>query len=168
MKQETGFTLVELMIALSIIAILSMLSAPLMQDMIPKQRLIGKANNVVGFIQQGRIHAVGKKAVLLCAYPGDCSTFTQATGLSLIEDNNDNRVFDEGDKLVAKLTLPKGSVIHWKSFRRKPWLKFSPSAISYYQNGTLQLCAQKFSIRVIVTRIGRPRVSPEGVEEKNC
>lgn len=168
MKRETGVTLIETMIAALIAAIISMMSMPLMRDFIPRQALVGRANNIVGMIHRGRDHAIGKKAVLLCAHPGDCSSFRQSNALALIEDNNDNRILDQGDRIIDTLQLPENMTVEWRSFRNKPWLKFSPTAISYYQNGSLRLCSGHLGLRVIVTRIGRPRVDQQGISTDQC
>lgn len=59
-----GFTLIELMVAVAIVAILAQLAAPAMQDLIDRRRLIGAAEAVYSLVQAGRSEAVKQSAAL--------------------------------------------------------------------------------------------------------
>lgn len=55
---QGGFTLVEMMIAVAIIAILAVIAAPAFQDMIVQSRLSAQTNDLVGAIQAARGEAI--------------------------------------------------------------------------------------------------------------
>ena len=86
----------------------------------------------------------------------------------LIKDRNNNQRYDHSDRILFRQTLPSGMTASWHSFRNKPWLKFTNRATSYYQNGHFELCYGRMAIRVIMTRIGRPRVERGGIRKDGC
>lgn len=57
-KRQTGFTIVELMVALSIIAILSAIGGPSFVRMINSSRLAGQSNELLTLIQYARGEAI--------------------------------------------------------------------------------------------------------------
>lgn len=170
MQAYRGFTLVEMLAVLAISAILLAGASAWWQDMIPRQHLIARANALVGLVYLARERASEGYPVLVCATDGvsACTAFRDAQRLAIIEDRNANDRFDENDVLVREMSLPPGMTSSWRSFRNKPWLKFNYRARSYYQNGHFLLCYRDQGIKVIVTRIGRPRVQKGGTKKMPC
>lgn len=165
---QRGVTLQELLVVISIVVTLAIASTTLFRDFIPRQSLIGRANNLVGLIYHAREQAVGSGPVLLCAMDTLCDDFDHANGLILISDDNDNFSKDSNEKILREFRLPDGMTMQWRSFRGKPWLRFDSDARSWYQNGHYLLCMKNYGLKVIVTRIGRPRVAKGGVSTTLC
>ena len=163
-----GFTLVELLVTILVVSILATTAAPLFAKAIARQSLIARANNLVGFIYMAREKASEGNPVMLCALDQACAQFADTRHLALVEDRNHNERFDDADEILAELVLPEAMQVSWRSFRRKPWLRFTHQARSHYQNGHFLLCQEAMGIKVIITRIGRPRVEKGGVKEALC
>lgn len=163
-----GFTLLELLVTILVISILATSAVPLFANAVARQSLIARANNLVGFIYLAREKASKGNPVMLCALDQACTQFANTRHLALIEDRNQNERFDNDDAVLAELVLPEAMHASWRSFRRKPWLRFTHQARSHYQNGHFLLCQEGMGIKVIITRIGRPRVEKGGVKETLC
>tara|TARA_R110002073_G_scaffold336542_1_gene534902 strand:+ start:9465 stop:9896 length:432 start_codon:yes stop_codon:yes gene_type:complete len=140
----------------------------MLRDFLPKQKLISRANNLIGLIYLAREQAAGNAPTLLCAIDSDCNEFTVAAGLELIRDSNGNFSKDGNEEVLREFRLPEGMTIEWRSFRKKPWLRFDSDARAWYQNGHYLLCMNNYGLKVIVTRIGRPRVAKGGVSATLC
>ncbi len=166
--QQSGTTLLEMLCVLVIITALMFAANVFGSQFVPRQRLIAAANNLVGVIHAGRSVAVSGAPTLLCALETECDSFVDAPGVYVLADSNNNGRRDPGEKIIAELRLPEGMTVGWRSFRNKPWLRFSPGKISWYQNGNLRLCVREFNLKVIVTRIGKPRVDRAGVQPVSC
>lgn len=70
MKRTGGFTLIELMITLMVVAILAMLAAPSFTLMVEKSRLKGAADDVVTLLQTARLEAVKRHRSVNVAFGG--------------------------------------------------------------------------------------------------
>lgn len=90
-KNESGFTMVELMITLSIAAILLGVAVPSFMDSIRKNRLITQTNDIVGTLSLARMEAIKRgRLVYVCAKSDDstCSGSTNwANGWLMFLDN---------------------------------------------------------------------------------
>ncbi|GAB1261381.1 GspH/FimT family pseudopilin [Aurantivibrio plasticivorans] len=68
MKKISGFTIIELMIALSVIAVAITIGVPSMTTLIQNNRQVSSVNQLVGFISLARSEAVSlSSAVSMCA-----------------------------------------------------------------------------------------------------
>ena len=76
-KKNTGFTLIELMVAIAIISIVSIIAVPRFNDMIPRYRLKAAARNLQANMQKAKVRAIKEKNFKLattCQWKGVCLT----------------------------------------------------------------------------------------------
>lgn len=80
-----GFTLMEMLIAMLILAIIITLAVPSLSGFTANQRLIGAAEQVYAHLQQGRSEAVGRNRPVMVNFAVD-GTATWAYGMSSAND----------------------------------------------------------------------------------
>ncbi|GAB4392399.1 MAG: GspH/FimT family pseudopilin [Gammaproteobacteria bacterium] len=113
-----GFTLIELMITLSIAAILLVLAAPSFETIIQNNRAVTLTNNFVTSLQLARGEAIKRgQTVSVCA----ASTTTQtACGnathwnngwIVFVDDNNDGVIANTADRLYLQQAPAAGTTI---------------------------------------------------------
>lgn len=67
----TGFTLIELMVVVAVIAIFATLAAPNMADFIDRRRVSGAAEAVYSLLQKGRTEAIKQSADVVASVDTD-------------------------------------------------------------------------------------------------
>ncbi|MEH6473795.1 MAG: GspH/FimT family pseudopilin [Halopseudomonas sp.] len=105
MRKNSGFTLIELMITLSLVAILVGLVAPGFTTFIQSNRLSGQINTLIGTIHLARAEAANRRMVVtLCASDNgaNCNTTSWEKGWILFSDDSINAEIDtsDGDELL--------------------------------------------------------------------
>lgn len=108
MQRESGFSLVELMIVIAIIAILIVLGMPTYQNITNSYRMASEVNSLLGDLQYARAEALREgQYVTVCAanaaYSGCSGSTSWATGWIVFPNN-----------LTGTLTGPAtaGSILH--------------------------------------------------------
>jgi len=97
MKTHSGFTLVELVIVITIAAILTVMAAPSFRSMIQNNRATTQANELLGSLNLARSEAIRRGvSVSLCARAGNaCSgAASWVTGWLMFVDPNGDGVLD--------------------------------------------------------------------------
>lgn len=102
-RHSAGFTLVELMIVVAILAIIAAIAAPSFRTMIQNNRLTAAVNDVAGALQYARSEAVRRgRDVQVSALDSDISN-----GLRIWFDIDDDGTYDNGEELrVVNLSIP--------------------------------------------------------------
>lgn len=166
-KRMVGLTLPELLVALSIVAVVAAWTAPGMRALLTSQTLVSRSNQLVALIHSARARAVAAAPVLICSRAEHCETFHEPSdALLLVRDLNDNRRLDEEDEVELGVELPDGMTVMWRSFRGKPWLRINRRGVAFYQNGHFLLCYGGKGRKVIVNYQALPRIEP--VPENSC
>ena len=62
MKKQTGFTIIELMITLALVAILAGFALPALQDLVTNNRATAQANNFLAALTLARSEAIKRRA----------------------------------------------------------------------------------------------------------
>lgn len=168
-----GFSLVEMMIALSIATILLMVGVPGFQALIRNQRLNTSVNGFVGAIHMARSEAI-RRGTRVDLVPLDGKDW--ATGWIVFVDKNDNQQADPGETVI----LQQDAVAHGMAIKSvltdssKPYLAYNGSGRTRTNasSQTPQLGTVSFTLDEGVRRIklnfsGRARAcNPE--KDRTC
>lgn len=95
-KQNSGFTLVELMITVALVGVIAALAVPSFATMIANNRLATASNDVVGVLNYARSEAV-KRGRSVIVDPTDGSDW--ANGMSVWIDRNANGSMQDSEEL---------------------------------------------------------------------
>ena len=175
MRKTKGFTLIECLIAIAIIALTIGLGISGLQQFLVKQRVNAYAGDLLQSIHTARQQAILKRSpVTLCASINgqDCSD-DWAKGHLIFLDHNGNRIRDSDEQILNHVYGSRGGEsVSWKSFKVASTLQFLPTGITNHQNGTFTVCGlhtNKLARAVIITKMGRPRMSKDengdGIDE---
>jgi len=174
-NNKSGFTLVELMLVISILGIIMSLSIPSFGGMIKRQKTIGEVNNLISLIYLTRSEAIKRnRVVTLCR-----STDAQACGSDwndgwlMFVDDNRNGTKDPDEKIIRSGRPGNGYHISFSAFGSNRYMRFSPLGITLSQNGTFTLCPadkdEHYARAVIVSKTARARLSKDldgdGIDE---
>jgi len=161
MGAQRGFTLLELMIVVTLLAIVSSIGVPMLRDVILNNRQVATVNELVTAMQMARSEAITRNigwpaAVSICGSntrtncAGDWSD-----GWIVFVDNNGNGGFDAGDEVI-------------RAFEAAAALDIFGGAVSYRRNGRVddprdfQVCDSRGGSKARVIQLGlsgRPSVS---------
>lgn len=140
---QFGFTIIEMMVAVLVLAILLGLAVPNMRDMVIRNRVSTQANSIVGALQFARSEAIKRGAPVTVA-SGSGNTNWQTSGWVVgVDLNNDGDINDVVNGVSEKL-------------RQEPTiagntnLTGTAASVLYYPNGsaanfTLTLCTTDVS-----------------------
>lgn len=154
-----GLTLIELLITLSIAAILLAVAVPNYISFVQNSRLVTQANDMVTMLNYARSEAVKRnQRITVCSRTDDttCSgTTTWENGLLVFADNNGDGTIDGGeDVLQVRQALEGGNTLRAGTRVR---VTYQSNGFSSGFNDTFRLCDVRgtASARAIV-------VSPQG------
>lgn len=170
MYRVKGFTLIELIITLSVIVILTTVAIPSFQWMIRTNRLAAASNHMVAMLALTRSEAIKRGTrVTLCK----SATGTQCTtdgGYEqrwiVFQDSNSNATVDSGESIIQVFdgeqfrglamtgNMPVSSYVSYTSMGN------TERSSGAFQAGTLTFCAAPEARRLILSRTGRLRVEP--------
>lgn len=164
MRKDCGFTLIEILVTISIAAILVTIGIPSMIEFMETNRRAAAANTLVAEMQRGRsTAATGGVAVTLC-HSGNatgCSGEADpdwAEGWILFTDEDGDSVFDAGDEVLSAARRRDGVTMpsNRSSFTFAPGFQQSATTL-----GTVAVCVNKENGDarwIVVSAIGRPRL----------
>jgi type IV fimbrial biogenesis protein FimT len=168
--KQSGATLMELLVVLSIAAILVSTAIPGFSALIRSTRLSGATNDFIASLHLARSEAIKRNArTVLC--PSATGAACAASGgwhqgWLMFHDANNNAVLDAGEAVIlARQALPAGfsltgntSVSKYISFVSTGAAKLVNGG---FQAGTLTLCNEsetaEMARQVILSSTGRPR-----------
>lgn len=154
----SGVTLIELCVALTVVAVLTTLAAPGFRTALRTSAMRSAAYDLMGDLQQTRGLAIleGRSAVLCVAGAAGCGTSPAAGWLAFVELAGISRP-------VANRVLPEGLEIRASRAR----VTFRPNALAA-DAGTLTICDRTGIARprsIVISRTGRPRFGTPATEE---
>ena len=176
-----GFTLVELGVTLTVLAILVGLAVPSFANMTQRNRLTAAANELVAALQTARVEAVSRgQSVALC--PSNAAA-QQCVGsdwsrLIVFIDADRNGVVEAPDDEVLRSVVIDGAGLHVNASPAvggKP-IRFAPDGLVRVETGraaSLQVCSDRLTpesnnaraIRIAVSRVAVEQLAAADCEE---
>ena len=117
-RTQLGFTLIELMVTVSIVAILATVAAPNFRTFVLNNRISSTSQELLRTLQSARGEATKRqKNIVVClatsldTTPSCVTNSTTPTGWILFEDGNSNWVYDDGtSSLLQKHSLSSSKI----------------------------------------------------------
>jgi type IV fimbrial biogenesis protein FimT len=110
MQKASGFTLMELMIVIAIVAVISAISIPYLIGWFPQYRLSTATRDMVSTFQMARLKAIKTNADIVVAINLATDSYT------VFQDDSLNWVLDGAERQFTTRTLPPGIDITAASF----------------------------------------------------
>ena len=112
MKEFTGFTLIELMIAISILALILVVGVPSFRVTIQNNRVITNANELISAVMIARNEAIKRGVNVQIMSNSGNSNWT--TGWTIITDDNNDGVFNSSPA-VSTCIPPADCLVHTRT-----------------------------------------------------
>lgn len=163
MRRDAGFTLVEMAVSLSIMAILAGIALPSMASFIEHQRTSAAINSLLTHMALARVAAIthNRRAVLCPSMDGSqCVVGTDwSGGWMLFMDDDGNRKPDASEEIMRMDLEPTSRHLRVVSTTGRQQLRYLPDGRSAGTNLTISICNHKSELlgAVIVNNMGRPR-----------
>ncbi len=158
-----GFTLLELLITLTVLAALTIFGGAELPDLIGNRALRSEVNTLARHLRYGRFSALQHGApVTLCALgpKGRCENAWNGP-LSLFIDHPPKglRQGPEDRLLRRSPGASRGVGRQWRAFGSRRYLRWRPDGRTDGQNGRFTLSHGELSYELVITQAGRLRQS---------
>ncbi len=158
-----GFTLLELLITLTVLAALTVFGGAQLPDLISNRALRSDVNALARHLRYGRFSALQHGApVTLCALnpKGRCENAWDGP-LSLFIDHPPKGLRQGPEDRLLRLgpRAPRGVARHWRAFGSRRYLRWRPDGRTDGQNGRFTLSQGELSYELVITQAGRLRQS---------
>jgi len=111
--RQAGFTVVELMIVIVVIAILSAIAVPNIISWLPNYRAKAAARDLVSNFQKAKMEAVKRNTdVVITFTTGTYTPSGQVGSYQVFVDDDSDGTFDAGERVLAQVTMPKNVSLH--------------------------------------------------------
>ena len=163
---SAGFSLVELLITIAILAILTSVAAPSFSSLVSENRVANASNELLGGLLLTRSEALKRRSrVTMCA-SGDASDCTPEAGWQagwiVFEDADQNGKRDVGEVLIRS-AAPRQTISITGNAPVSKYVSYvatgRPQLLSgALQMGTISICEAPFGRQLIINHAGRPRL----------
>jgi type IV fimbrial biogenesis protein FimT len=164
-----GFTLLEALVVLAVLAVLTGMAAPAMTGLRQQHRLQAQAEDLLGSLMLARSQALRQQQrVTVCARALDercASPGVWSQGWLVFVDGNANAQLDAQETVLQKHdALPQGWQLEGNSWVSR-YVSYGPDGRSQmitggFQSGTLTLCSPAASQawQLVLNALGKPRL----------
>ncbi|RMQ41284.1 Type IV pilus bioproteinsis protein [Pseudomonas cichorii] len=164
--KHAGFTLVELLIVVALVAILANVASPALGELIDANRRLAAAQELASGIRSARVAAITRNQVVtIHAIEGDWSN-----GWRIISDLKGNGPDDSDTVLVERAIDGKTRIVG--NSKVAEHISFTGlGGLRKTANGTLNICARTEPVshyRVIVAITGRVRIDDDKITTDIC
>lgn len=163
-----GRTLLELMYALAIVAILLSVALPNFRDMTDRNARTQSVNQMVSLLHHIRSQAVFARGIVtLCPGTTQCVGSQHWQGdLLLFLDHNGNGLLDGQDRLLHQAKVATNHSWRWN--RSNGYIQYEPDGTTRALNGTLTLCrGNEPQHQLVIALSGRVR-QQRPVQDVGC
>lgn len=146
-----GFTLVELMMTLAVLAILLGIAVPGFQSTFASNRLITTTNDLVSAVQLIRMEAIRKNhRVSLCRSDDGAScgtgTGTWTNGWVIFDDPDHDATVDTGEAVLRRATSTPSGITIAGNGQVADYVSYAPDSAAKlttgaFQTGTIRVCS---------------------------
>lgn len=163
---QKGLSLLELLITLTLSAVLLRMALPGFQDLLAAQRASAASNSVIAAVAMARSAAmIYRQNIVICPRDpaGGCGKKSHwSNGAIVFADADNDRRYDHGEARYGGLpAVESGATMVWRSFRNRSYLLFRPNGITDWQNGHFQYCPAdgnpRHARQIIINAAGRTR-----------
>jgi type IV fimbrial biogenesis protein FimT len=169
-KISNGFTLLELLITLSIAAILLAATAPAFNDLITQNRVDSAADTLMRAVHLARTESIkrGSRVITCLSRGGNTCDTTNADSVLIFSDSDRTGSPKNASDLIKTFQVDTTSV---NITYNRPFLAYNAMGLASGTNGTFTVCgASGKGDFVIVSSLGRARkgrdYDGDGVVEK--
>ncbi len=162
-RNEQGLTLIELLIVISIAAILMTIGLPAMAGFVAENRVTAKTNLMMAHIQYARHSAVTLRSNVVACPSDDQQTCSGSNrwdgGWIIFVDRNNNRHQPERPEDVLRVVPPETRLLLHSAGRNR--VRFQPMGGAFGTNLTIRVCdarGQAQARAIVVSNPGRVRV----------
>lgn len=165
---STGYSLVELAVVVAIVGVVSAIAVPSFARLLTETRVGDASSDLFSAVIQTRSEALKRRhRIILCpsADKQDCSdTVEWNPGWIMFEDANDNGRREAEEPLLRIGEARNSRVRIWGDASVGRYVSYVASGrtqqlgTSAWQAGTLTVCSDGIARKIIINRVGRPRV----------
>lgn len=171
-RRDAGFTLIEAMVTVSIVALILTLGLPAFADALERQRLATTLHLLLADMAMARSSAVMRREqVVVC--PGGAATGCRGDrdwshGWLVFRDPDGNRQPDAAADILRATDAPAGGADRLRLTSTRPWLRYQANGTAGHSNLSVNACSQgRLRGKVVVNRLGRAR-SERPSRETSC
>lgn len=167
--KDQGFTLVELLMTLTVLAVVLAIAIPSFTSAIDSVRQRTQVNQLVTDLHFARSRAItSRRPVSFCAGQENCNGTRSWSGqILMFEDLNANGKVDVEDTPLRISMIDAGHEWTWRNFRQQRHMTFKPDGTTHSLNGTFILCRQRVALKTIVINVtGRARLGTPTPEDR--
>jgi len=162
-----GLTLIELLIAITIISILFGSALPSFTDLLEKKKVDANVQRLTQTLQLSRTTAINENLkVTICPINQSlvCSSNWSSGYMSFIDKDGDRQYNDDDELLFQFYSQDEKARINWRAFGHRRSLQWLETGITNHQNGTFELCYDDDEMKsraLFLTKAGRVRFSKD-------
>ena len=164
-----GYSLVELAVVVAIVGTLSAIAVPSFARLLADTRVGDASSDLFSAVIQTRSEALKRRSrVILCpSHDGqDCAdTVEWNRGWIVFEDGNDNGLREADESLLRIGEMRQRNIRIWGDDSVGRYVSYVATGrtqqitTSAWQAGTLTVCSEGIARKIIINRVGRPRVA---------
>jgi type IV fimbrial biogenesis protein FimT len=170
MTRNSGFTLIELMVTMSVVAVLLSAGVPSFGALIKNNRLVTENYALRTVLGAARFEAqMQRQAVTVCRSANgiDCSTGDWGEGYMAFIDLDGNEQLDDDEQLLqSRVQNTQGIAVRYS--QSADILRFDSSGNAVDNSGTFTICDDRGAVEargIIVSAIGAVRAAVVSEEE---